>query len=369
MFRFDKPNVSEQAGRKSRWRRKSGWSCLVCILGLIGLGLVALPARNPTLLDHAEALSTTAFWLPGYTRNGPGTQYAWLSGDSLLYYPQDNSPNHCHAVLLDTATKIKQLAPAFDYSAAQVLLGVSPDGKRLLWRENHSNSTIDYTVTDVDDSHAVKWTDSQAAFSLAWLPDSQHWAAIETWSSPPKITTHDVASSKTNTISILSPPLSPSDAGGWFAGLNTPQGYAPFSEPIRPNQFHAPDFQNPHLFFLSLFPGARPIQPVALHLPPLHEGDQIKMLLSPQGDRIAWFITSYYQSPIVAWLMTYFRHIHTSSNMVQSLWVSSIDGSNLHPLGNLEPGSHNMMETPLWTPDGKYLSFVYNLTLWRVPAK
>jgi hypothetical protein len=81
-----------------------------------------------------------------------------------------------------------------------------------------------------------------------------------------------------------------------------------------------------------------------------------EMVISPQGDRIAWHLST-----------------KTQGVWVESLWVSRIDGTQMHEIGSgdLEGGkkpqiiSGNMK----WVPGEKRLSFRDQHTLYTVPVE
>ena len=71
----------------------------------------------------------------------------------------------------------------------------------------------------------------------------------------------------------------------------------------------------------------------------------------------------------------YLPWFHMRPHPTVGLWVSQLDGSNMHKIGHMTPmvpkGALNAsLETSYirWLPGVKKLSFVYDDTLWTVPS-
>ncbi len=159
------------------------------------------------------------------------------------------------------------------------------------------------------------------------------------------------------------------------------------------------------LLAFDLTNGSLP-RPIRVPLPP---GTTMgTVTLSPRGDHLAWLLERETESPLVPLVRRFLpKHPWASRPRTRtaSLWVSRTDGSDLRRIGAIEleplplPSSpsvrgaagvryhlyhthHTLLLYHLrtlsrrddvpgglrWTPDGKRLSFVYDGTLWAVPA-
>ena len=98
----------------------------------------------------------------------------------------------------------------------------------------------------------------------------------------------------------------------------------------------------------------------------------VDLAFSPHGDRIAWVLMQTHPSPASALLHRILPMVKLVPKTVTGLWVSQIDGSNLHEIGHLDNPSGPNKIPPIdyvrWLPDGKKLSFVYRDALYTVPA-
>src|SRR5205823_14637065 len=106
------------------------------------------------------------------------------------------------------------------------------------------------------------------------------------------------------------------------------------------------------------------IRRYAIPYPAQRRPDNI--VLSPQGSRLAWI---FHCKPRYAanWLEDLVTRF---SRQEYSLWVSRLDGSELHAIGTiaLSPDVDykglNPIESVYWSPDGKRLSFLCQHTLY-----
>jgi len=100
---------------------------------------------------------------------------------------------------------------------------------------------------------------------------------------------------------------------------------------------------------------------------------------SPQGDRIVWPLVQEKDTPtpFLTSLRRYLPVFFPKYKPKFSLWVSRINGSQMHQIGyvplkpNKEYGGvilDNVPERIYWLPDGKRLSFWLQDTLYTVPA-
>jgi hypothetical protein len=91
--------------------------------------------------------------------------------------------------------------------------------------------------------------------------------------------------------------------------------------------------------------------------------------LSPSGDRLAWACTQSYVSPFNLLLHRFLPQVSIVPQQRFSLWISRVDGSQLHELGYVAAHDNQVVISQLlWLPSGKKLGFTYNDTFYTIPA-
>jgi hypothetical protein len=97
--------------------------------------------------------------------------------------------------------------------------------------------------------------------------------------------------------------------------------------------------------------------------------------VSPQGDRIVWQVSRKEASPLQVWLHRFLPMARIKARPTVGLWISRIDGTDLHEIGHLvvPPQPDDEGDTTLWLdvhwlPGGKRLSYEYHDRLYTVAA-
>ena len=102
-----------------------------------------------------------------------------------------------------------------------------------------------------------------------------------------------------------------------------------------------------------------------------------EVAFSPQGDRYA---IAAVVGPHPFWMDVLHRWhlpVRIPSHPQVGIWIFSLDGNQNQEVGQITPERDNTQyalypyEMPgdlRWSPDGKYLGFVYKGTLYRVPT-
>jgi hypothetical protein len=74
------------------------------------------------------------------------------------------------------------------------------------------------------------------------------------------------------------------------------------------------------------------------------------------------------------WMQRIFAFVKFKAFVATELWVSQLDGSQMHKIGHVaelledDDATDFLLSDLQWLPDGKRLSFEYNDGLWTVPA-
>lgn len=119
--------------------------------------------------------------------------------------------------------------------------------------------------------------------------------------------------------------------------------------------------------------GPQPIQkwqpqfPTDAHLQRARVSPQQKAVLF---DRVEWRLPA-----LLTWLHQIIPKFDPKPAPIEELWVSRADGRGLHEIGCVPAGFYSdgnpayALEDVKWLPDGKQISFIYNATLYVVPAE
>jgi len=101
------------------------------------------------------------------------------------------------------------------------------------------------------------------------------------------------------------------------------------------------------------------------------DGDISEVVLSPQGDRLAWRTQSWsdVKGALGDWLAGLFRHRTRDMRTTCAVWVSRLDGTDMRQLGSERLTRGEEPDVLRWLPDGKALSFTANQGLYSVPTE
>lgn len=360
---------------------------IIVLIGAVFLGSGALLTWNssPSLLLTCRAKRIFDF---PYRY----AQYQWRTDQKfLLYYPTPSEP----ITEIDTRTgaskvlgglRRRTLGMGWPYR-----LTVSPDGARALWLGLDGNDPVT-VVAALDGSSLMRrvrkrgefWAD--ASVNAVWLPDSRRWVQL--------------LAGKGGDYAIVSSLDAPRDLfripigvpRGMQSGfdlmqarllgytntgrvLATPDGfdYCPSRKPERKICFFDFDARggpaNVHQVTIDV-PKA---QGYADGIIALGRGEDV--VLSPQGDGLAWWICVMEAQPALQqslsrWIPSLRRAPHSH----QELWTSRLDGSDMKLIGFLEDDHQPVAERHdlsqlHWLPSGRAVSFLYENALWTVPVQ
>lgn len=216
-----------------------------------------------------------------------------------------------------------------------------------------------YTA-ELNGSHFCQWSVANG-LHLQWLDDSRHW--IE-FANGPSVIVHSIDSPRANRQFpiVRNSPLNDSAVfpvvisehhclvSNWRDDVDAPQSSI-------------------HIFDLNLAAGGMPVHTYTVHFP---SGTKVaELVFTPQGDRIAWLLQRDYIPLEARWLHRMFPAFRVARHTLESIWVSRIDGSDMHEIGFEETHPRPEVGTEIrgiyWLPGGKRLGFLFN-EFWTVPA-
>jgi hypothetical protein len=370
------------------------WLITLAVAG-IGAGILWSLRPHPLLLlSRAKRIADTRYW-----RKDPGA-YFWLSNHEIMLFrtwPKDPY----EAIRLDLRTM--QETPMTPLNKAlKAELGTnwgdglellpSPDGNHLLCISPGSIYRLSYAIVpqpgtginspikpyvrktftvDIDGTHLVhgqrkaggdrisnyKWRCDSKGYIAPLNGDRHRFDSIQIFGLDTQVAKNDVALGDYGEIPInagltAENSIVGTDAGNLFGSGSTAK-----------------------LKSYPLKAGAKPAQKL-VPLPTF--ADYYNTIVSPNGDRIAWVISGTGRKSHTNLLEKFFSFLGQKPVPTAGLWVSKVDGSELHEIGRMEfpwkPKGNNLPSAALrlsmvrWTPDSKHLSFIHDEALYTVPV-
>jgi hypothetical protein len=328
---------------KQRWK---------AILLLTGIGVIAVfcwllyMGERPLLERATPVVAGTERWIQEYGG------YFWASDQEILSFREVGRGN-VHAYRVDIVTgaarPLMTLNTLLRGSARDTAFWrLSPDGKWLVWL-NLTPPRPHWVASPLDGSPSVTWPVLGNSQGPLWLPGNQSWVEFSLQgmnTAVPWIHNLDGTVQHGPTIN---------GSLRWPIGVTSTNRVLSVEMPMNAI------LQN---VTYSLTSPPTPAQTYQVALPG-STGTAIETELSPQGDRVAYLLHSERQSPVQQFLHWLIPSADSPSIARYSIWVSRVDGSQTHRIGDEEGHAVTAL---LWTPDGKHLSFFCNNTLYTVPA-
>lgn len=329
-----------------------------------------LATKTPTLMAIASKAAVAGDSL--------AESYFWRDDHTLLFLRLTPKKSVYHVVLVDTGTGRKDLLPAFNTKNSPRLRGqevvvrivgsrvqehhyqppvaaLSPDGKWLLWGLDSERKWVAATL---DGRRQHEWQRGRDAASEApniptypvWMPDSSGWIEmVSRYSGGMYTITH----ANLYSLDSASPPRTVRFSGlsdGLLTGLTNDNQvllYYPRDPTDRTFPIISADFASARLDADSVT-----ALKIALTIPDSTGIGEV--VLSPQGDRLAWVLQT-----------------GEAEAAHHTLYVSQADGDEMRPIGwapYVKLGAKYTWPNSLrWTPDGKRISFVYKSAVYTVP--
>jgi len=313
----------------------------------------------------------------GYDSNrSPRHFYRWIDDHELLFF-REKSPIGRTATSWDfykrdiltgqetSLTALSRLTQNSFTSSSQ--FAISPDGKRFFW----TGKGITVTTPNGKQPFHLLPEANDVIFQIDWAEDSNHLVVYSSKSDDPQSiqrTLYDIQARKaTQRFTVEYPFVADATAIGnrLYTIFQKAQRGTKVTETIEIDEKEEGNTpQSSHQYSVPI--------PRNLHFG--------SAKLSPRGDRIAWqFIDQGDTLPtLLVWLHRLIPAFHPPPSKPKvSLWVSRLNGSQLHELGyvlvpTLPPGSavpwSMLFDHLSWLPDGKHLSFQHDDALYTVPA-
>jgi hypothetical protein len=251
--------------------------------------------------------------------------------------------------------------------------GVSPDGGWFVCSSRWDTCLL----SEVNGRHHYTYpsANDDAYRSLLWMPDGHHW--LENYvlnGESHRLLLHDTEHPQ----SSISLPLAGKKElfGALYAVVSPQEGIAVVdSDPPTDGIDSAPvDPLNPHVLTISRVALDAHTQPIAQYQVAVpSDTARYDLHVSPQGDRIAWQVTTIRADIWQRWLHRYLPFVRRKVQPRAEVWICNLDGSNMHEAGSIveppaEDDGSSLRLSLQWLPGGKRLSFEYEDALYTIPA-
>ncbi len=377
-------------------------------LAVIGCGTLFAILHNasqePDLLGRAHFVATGNQWKSS-------DSFTLVSDSRLLCQPdfRYNPGPQSSLFWFDTETKAASYDPALQ-ARVDGAYRISPDLKWILsgnlsniWRER-----LSYDLVPMDGGTTTRHQVDSNFMGVKWCLDSRHWI---------EFSGGHVAPPGTSPENSISYPMEIQHVA--IRSLDDPQRMrkveiSPKSL-LREPSLLGDEYSYRNMLVLSPdrfltwrrmpFPSPSPdivVREMDLQSPnPLHKyiltppGRRFmtQLVPSPHGDRFPWklrepLVPNPFVSKVLRRLFNGQTYGYASGSSRMSLWVSQIDGSEMHELGVMPPtanrmvtlgqydtdsgeifGDRSLFRLLRWLPDGKHVSFTYKYDLYTVSTE
>jgi hypothetical protein len=323
------------------------------------MSILVLREPNRLLTYCSTSVASTTGW-----DFDPAKKYFWLSNDHVAFY----SLYQHDWEIFDLKTQKEKTLVALSGRLKNLIgdspeLQLSPDQKWVLY----SNYIKDFIII-VRRNNPASFHVARTTGEIGWLADSQHWVECnveDTQGNCSSLRLHNLKRPDATYVIPVAPP-SQLSLGSCLIRQNNHFFTWRWLQSIG----NHPSIQ---ITESSLDNKVAPVKHYLINLPrdaKITGNDAV--VFSPDGDRIAWQF-QFSHTTIFASLLQSLLGLHSEPYTTAELWVSKLDGSDMHQIGYQRVDSYSTLDddSPFgvaWLPDGKHLSFVYRNVLRVVPT-
>lgn len=305
--------------------------------------------RDPELLKRARLLAPSQGWIQQYGG------YFWISNSDALSFRNSNPGVKAQRMNATSETEqtLTGLTERLKFANINQTANwrLSPDGKWLLWRDNHAKKAK-FVVSSLEGKDARSWpVPPYGNASPLWLADNKHWVELA------------FANNQTTILPVIH-------------GLDgTNVSCAPISGPLTFPVGITPDTKLLTLEFTPTdgkltwyeFPIQTKLEPAMSHsiALPRNTASLFEAEVSPDGSSIGCLMVTDVIPPLEKLKRLINPTINILSSQKKSLWIINRDGSGKRLLGTEE---NSQAAGLLWSQDGKNITLYDNGTLYSIPA-
>ncbi len=383
---------------RSNHRKRIAGVCLAAALCGLAVWLCTPPERN--LFKRAQIVEPREdFLFPAMGNSTRGARllqvdwpYCWLEPQTLLTLHSGASIlSDLHPRIVDL-TSGRRLSNALfaefpNYHSGGITVAwpppgritmssgikMSPDGAWMLGTHATNPDSIDWrwpgcVAVRADNNRKVTWRTPGDLVGSAWMRDSRHWAGIVSSQTGYAVAVFDV-----NDNSRSAPPSFLLRMDGHTRAM--PRAAPTLAGTLPDGRLLAIDWRDTHngqVHAARFFPDAEAEHPQNLRIPVPSEDaiSLVEPVLSPAGDRLAWFVLAHLSPP--GWPATrrFWSLLKVRPSTQVGLWTTTPDGGDPRAVGVYTPkGEFDYPSLLQWTPDGRSLSFRHQGALYRVPVR
>lgn len=328
----------------SAFVRRYQKQCMATLILGVVIYFVAMIPRVSSLLPSATRVVDISEEFP---------YYWWLSSEELLIFRKSDTqqvmPIRYH-IAMRKEWPLKALQELFRKNPGKPeTVQVSPNGKWLLWTDAKGQTQ----VATLDGTRSFHVSSSHSSQNR-WLRDSLHWVEL--------VSTGEVFS-HANFYSVDRP-----------NHITTKPVFPPFpstSDQTNIARIAIADDEYILVHYWNEEPGKlHPSRIIAATFTPNPLNRGKFSFTTPRTDYERGALLFAPQTKRIAWILEFYQHFPPYS--YTGFWSRKLDMVGVREIGYLKAFGWKHRAKPLnvqWLPDGRRLSFVYQNTLWIVPAE
>ncbi len=332
--------------------------------------------RPPKLMDRARKVASVKGWM---IDRGPDAcmAWGWISDRELIFLRQ-NGPRpafYRHDIVTGVESSIPALTKLFLTTGADPDgIQVAPDGQYVLWNGYHAEDGR-IVGARIDGGEFFRGPNGLRGFAR-WLGDSRHWFELGMKVSvfaDARICSIAAGGSSARINIRAAHPINNSSS---YGGNEIVRGIQGSCDRILTNDWSYRAITTStrvSISELNLASGFSPTRTYSVQIPQGRYACDV--ITAPRGDQIAWKFAFENHEGVIDVLSRWLPRFRAPCQTV-ALYVSSVNGSNMHDLGRMESIDNKSDEVFMrepdyikWTPDGKHLSFIYRDSLYLVSTE
>jgi hypothetical protein len=324
------------------------WAVIICLVAIVGLSS-ASPIRSAAGTHRKAVAVRPAAGAPNLLRVARR-----IAGDQrwdTVLLRRYNMETGATASVINMLTKAGVLSKSDGFA-------ISPNGKMVLWTDGDQGHCAHVNGADHFRFKVGPWPLPLSIGMVRWMPDSRHFTCIyeRAGYSGEAVTFSCLLGVPVSRVGLVAPP----PPGNRIDDYTVPFIATPtlaISDSFAVHWDHEEHVSKVGVLKIYRWPLRGAESQPQFSTVKLPRGVQIcARSYSPDCSRIAWA----------------FRYPYPGTPNTDSLWVSNFDGSHMRKIGVVpyDP-SHwwvSVIDDLDWSPDGKYISFIYKDALYFVPA-
>ena len=271
--------------------------------------------------------------------------FAWLSDHEVLHIGAGGN-----LYRYNMATKVDSLVPKLSDLIKEScprpdIVGVSPDGKWVLWTDPWTSGSV--FTAPIDGAKMLTWHLRTVMLTQAWCDDSHHWLLYPSMGVGQKPHAYDTDEPGMDNVLPVPADLRYLDI---LAVVSDEMIFAGSVYGAH-DWMHVSGAKFPFELTCWSLHKAAPLKTWTIRLP----DEPTDVVVNPVAGRVAWTLEP------------------DGGGYTTAIFVSNIDGTRLHEIGGINGALHGRnitidLSSIRWLPGGKRISFTHGGALWVVPV-